>query len=351
MLYRSEYTHGGDNFTSEITLDFSVNTNPFGTPESVMNAIREAVRHADRYPDPFCREAVRAISDREAVPNDHILLGNGAAELIYSFCFAVKPGSMLEIAPTFTEYAAAVKTSGGRTERYLTRYENSFTIGPDILDAIGRSDAEAVFICNPNNPTGRLIDPVLLREILSCCFSRNIRLVLDECFIEFTGYTSGMNSLLDTYPNLTILKAFTKNYSLAGVRIGYCLSGDKCLLQRMSETVQPWNISVIAQAAAIAAAKEEDFTAKTADLIKHEREWLKAHLEALGFWVCPSDANFLLFQGPPDLDSELRKNKIAIRNCSDFSGLGPGWYRTAVRQHDDNEALIKAIEAVVGKEG
>ncbi len=350
MLYQSEYTHGGDIYSEDILLDFSVNTNPFGPPANVLNAIQEAISQTDRYPDPFCRRAVKAISTYEGVPSENILLGNGAAELIYSFCTAVKPEYALGIAPTFSEYTAAVIMAGGRSDKYILNQENNFSLDTGFLDVIEKSNADVLFLCNPNNPTGRLIDPTMLRDILQCCYTKNIRLVLDECFMDFTGETSNTNKFLETYPNLTVLKAFTKNYALAGIRVGYCLCSDKDLLQRMSQTVQPWNISVIAQAAAIAALQEKGYLIKTARLIKEERNWLKTELESLGFQVCPSDANFLLFQGPKDLDTALRREKIAVRNCSDFTGLGPGWYRTAVRQHNDNTVLIKTIKAIIGKE-
>ncbi len=350
MLYQSEYTHGGDIYSGEILLDFSVNTNPFGPPEGVRKAICRAASQIDRYPDPYCRKAVEAISEHEGVPRNHILLGNGAAELIYSFCNAVKPKSALEFAPTFSEYSAAVKMAGGRSEKIMLQPENGFSIEPCSLNVIEGTGAEVLFLCNPNNPTGRLIDPVLLREILQHCYTKNIRLVLDECFMDLTGYTSDMNSLLETYPNLIILKALTKNYALAGIRLGYCLSADKDLLLEMSRTVQPWNVSVVAQAAAIAALQEKDYLRKTTELINYERIWLKTSLESFGFWVCPSDANFLLFQAPAGLDTALRKEKIAIRNCPDFIGLGPGWYRTAVRQHSDNLTLINTIGTIIGKD-
>ena len=350
MLYQTKYTHGGDIYSENIILDFSVNTNPFGPPESVLKAIQEAVSQADRYPDPFCRKAVKEISNHEGIPLENILLGNGAAELIYSFCAALKPVSALEIAPAFSEYEAAVTIAGGRTDKYILKQENGFSLDTDFLNTIAMSNADVLFLCNPNNPTGQLTDPSLLRDILQYCYTKNIRLVLDECFIDFTDSNSDLNSLIGAYPNLIILKAFTKNYALAGIRVGYCLCSDKDLLHRMSQTVQPWNVSVIAQAAAIAALQEKDYLRKSVSLIKDERIWLKNEMESLGFWVCPSDANFLLFQGPAELDTALRREKIAIRNCSDFTGLGPGWYRTSVRRHEDNEILIKTIGKIIRKE-
>lgn len=350
MLYQSNYTHGGDIYTDGVQLDFSVNTNPFRPPESVIQAMMEAVAFSDRYPDPYCREAVKAVSCYEGVPQNYILLGNGAAELIYSFAAAVKPGCILEASPTFTEYSRAVEVTGGEVVRYPLAKNNGFALQADILDFINKSEVEVLFLCNPNNPTGRLIDPDLLHDILERCQSRNIRLVLDECFMDFTGKHSGMNAFLETYPNLIILKALTKNYALAGIRIGYCLCADNSLLHMMSRAVQPWNVSVIAQAAIKAALKERKYIIESRETIRNEREWLMLQLKSISLWVCPSDANYILFQGPIGLDIELKKKGIMIRNCSDFAGLDQGWYRIAVRQHPDNAVLINTLRTILGKE-
>ena len=118
----------------------------------------------------------------------------------------------------------------------------------------------------------------------------------------------------------------------------------------MAQEVQPWNVSSLAQAAGIAALKEETFLQKTKELIQTERPWLKNRLESFGFRVCPSEVNYLLFRGPTDLHRKLKEKGIAIRNCDNYPGLCSGWYRVAVRRHEENEALIAAIGSIV-KEG
>ena len=167
-------------------------------------------------------------------------------------------------------------------------------------------------------------------------------MLLDECFLDFTDAASAKD-LLEAYPNLLILKAFTKNYALAGVRAGYCLTADRQLLEKMSACSQPWNVSVPAQAAALAALREPDWPAKARPLIEAQRDVLAAGLTALGLTVCPSQANYLLFRGPVGLDAALLRQKIAIRSCANYPGLGEGWYRTAVRLPEENEALLDAL--------
>lgn len=351
MLYQTVNPHGGDLYSRPIQLDFSANTNPFGTPKSVRRAVIESVDLLNQYPDPYCRELVAALAEFERVPQEFILCGCGAAELIFSFCAAVKPKKALELAPTFSEYSSALEAVGCEVVRYSLNKENGFALTERFLAFLRSSNCDVLFLCNPNNPTGRIIEPALLDKIAQICHERGIRLFLDECFLDLSdqGRDLSLKNKLREYPDLFILKAFTKSYGMAGVRLGYCLSSDFMLLAEMSRVVQPWNVSSLAQAAGIAALKEKEFLALTRKTIFAEREWMRLQLEALGFYVCPSSANYLLFFGGKNLDTELRKQGIAIRNCSNYHGLSEGWYRTAVRLHEQNERLISAVRGICGK--
>lgn len=344
MYYLKENPHGGNIDSDKPILDFSANTNPLGTPPAVLVATRSALEQVDRYPDPYCRALVRAIAAYEGVPEAYILCGNGAAELIYAYCAAVKPARAAETAPTFSEYSAALALHGRAVARYVLRKETAFTLDGGFLNFLQAERPEALFLCNPNNPTGRLFSPAPLGEIFDFCKQNNIRLFVDECFLELSDGAESLKGRLAEYPGLFLLKAFTKTYGMAGLRLGYGLSADAALLKRMSEAAPPWNVSNVAQAAGIAALKERGFLKKARELMQSERPRLKAALEALGLWVCPSEAIFLLFQGPEGLHAALRERGIAIRGCANFPGLGPGWYRAAVRTREENERLIAAME-------
>ena len=350
MLYQTANPHGGDIYAGNIRLDFSANTNPYGTPQEVLDAMGAALCQVDHYPDPYCRKLVDAISAFEDVPKDWILCGNGAAELIYSYCQALRPRKALELAPTFSEYALALERVGCQVERYSLLRENHFTLDEGFLAMLEKSRPDVVFLCNPNNPTGQVLGLSMLERILSICDRWGIHLFVDECFLDLTEDGISLKGHLETHPNLFILKAFTKSYGMAGVRLGYGLCAERELMAEMARTVQPWNVSTLAQAAGVAALKQRAFLEKTRALIRLERQWLKANLEDLGFWVCPSRANSLLFYGRADLHRLLKNRGIAIRSCGNYHGLGPGWYRIAVRQHGENEELIHEIRTVLGKE-
>ena len=232
---------------------------------------------------------------------------------------------------------------GCRVERYFLHQAQNFDLDERFLSFLEEKKPEVVFLCTPNNPTGRLLPLPLLEQILQYCAAQGARLFLDECFLDLTEDGVSAKSLLAAHPELLILKAFTKSYGMAGIRLGYCLCADSALLRRMAAASQPWNVSSLAQSAGVAALAEQDFLQRTLALVRKERRWLTDNLMALGFWVCPSQANYLLFRGPRGLREGLLRRGIAIRGCGNYSGLGDGWYRIAVRPHEENEALIAAI--------
>ena len=345
MLYQTPNPHGGDLYSHPVKLDFSVNTNPLGTPSAVEEAVRESAGTLCQYPDPCCRELVSALASHEGVPEDFILCGSGAAELIYAYCRAIGAKTALVTAPTFSEYAAALEAEGCWVLSHPFREADHFGLTGAFLWTLEDTPAEAVFLCNPNNPTGRLIRGDLLEEICRLCRDRGIRLFVDECFLDLSdgGRDTSLAGRLAEFPELFLLKAFTKTYGMAGLRLGYCLSGDRTLLAKMSRGVQPWNVSLPAQLAGKAALQEEDFLRRSRKLICEERPWLADELEKSGFQVCPSQANYLLLKSERELFGPLLERGVLIRDCSNYAGLGPGWYRIAVKTHDENQRLIAAL--------
>lgn len=348
MLYQTKNPHGGDIYQGEIRLDYSANTNPYGTPPGVIEAVSAALAQIHHYPDPYCRELTAAIAAHEAVPEEYILCGNGAAELIYSWCRAVSPRCAAELAPTFAEYSLGLGLTDARVTRFYLRQEDDFLPDARLASFLEGTRPDALILCNPNNPTGQLMSQTLLLQILELCRKHNIRVLLDECFMDLTGQAQSMVKYLSSFPNLLILKAFTKSYGMAGIRLGYCMSADSALLSQMAQSVQPWNVSTLAQKAGVAALKEKAFLENTVQTVKAQRDWLSRQLRECGFRVCPGSANYILFRGPEGLDTALRQRGIAIRSCDNYHGLGAGWYRIAVRLPRENAELMEAIRQEIG---
>lgn len=348
-----QLVHGGDwmGYREQFgrdSLDFSANVSPLGLPEGVAAAIMAALPAADRYPDPLCRTLRAALAEGEGLPAAEILCGNGAADLIFRLVMALKPRRALVLAPTFAEYASALELVNCTVERFFLREENDFALTKDFLEAL-HPGLDLVFLCQPNNPTGQLADPVLVRKIAEKCASCGAILAVDECFLDFLPDCENWTAkpLLETMPNVLILKAFTKLYGMAGVRLGYCLCSNTNLLHRMQTVGQPWAVSGLAQAAGVAALKEHVYVEKVRTLIQTERPKLVAGLRALGLRVIEGKANYLLLQAPETLGEALRRKGVVLRSCANYPGLDGTWYRTAVRTAPENEQLLNTLKEVL----
>ena len=346
-------THGGDwagywAQRGSMPLDFSANISPLGLPAGVREAVIASLDTAQRYPDPLCRALRDAIGESEGVEPAWVLCGSGAADLIYRAVLAKRPKRALVTAPTFAEYEAALDLVGCKTERFVLREKDNFDLTAGILEAIG-PDTDMVFLCQPNNPTGRSIPRRLLLAVLDRCRQVDALLVMDECFCDFLlrAADASLKGALNGCANLLILKAFTKLYAMAGLRLGYCLCGDGELLARMRAAGQPWAVSGPAQAAGIAALKETDYAHCVLANTAKERIRLARGLADLGLRVVPGEANYLLFYSNTPLLGPLRERGILIRDCSNYHGLGPGWYRVAVRKRGDNLLLMDALKKIL----
>ena len=348
-----ELVHGGDwagyraRFGHD-ALDFSANVSPLGLPQGVADAIVAALPTADRYPDPLCRELRTALSRAEQLPEPWILCGNGAADLIYRLVWALKPRRALLPAPTFAEYAAALESVGCEVKRETLHEADDFAVTEAFVQAVNQS-IDLVFLCQPNNPTGQVTPLVMVQKLLRRCADCGAVLVVDECFLDFLAARDALTAktVLRDAPNLIILKAFTKLYAMAGVRLGYALCSDTALLDKMRAAGQPWAVSGLAQAAGLAALEETAYADSVRTLIADQRPRLAAGLRALGLRVVDGQANYLLFRAPADFGAKLRRHGAVVRGCGNYPGLDETWYRTAVRTQKENEQLLKIMREVL----
>lgn len=342
------YTHGGDIWThGPGLLDFSANLHPLGMPSTVAEAARSAVAQSARYPDALCRDLRRAIAVRDGVSPEQIICGAGAADLIFRLCLTLRPRRALVTAPTFSEYEQALRLSGCQVSHFYLRPEQNFDLDYTILDAI-RPDVDILFLCTPNNPTGCCISPALLEAVVRRCGETGTRLVLDECFLELTD-SQPATPLLGQNPHLFLLRAFTKTYAIAGLRLGYGLSADGELLERLYAAGQPWAVSSVAQAAGIAACGHTDWPEKGRAVLRVERPRLLAALRSLGLTVFEGEANFLLFRAPgvTDLKEQLLTKNLLIRSCANYQGLGPDYYRVCIKTGPENDILLENVREVL----
>lgn len=352
------YTHGADIYTTAIELDinenaiidFSSNINPYGLAEGVKNSIVESLEYADRYPDFNCRALSEAISEYENVQKDNIFCSNGSIEAIFRIVNFLKPKNALIIAPTFSEYEHALEAIGCKINYYYLKEENDFVLDEDIIDYIDQ-ETNIVFICNPNNPTAQLTEKKVIEKILSHCEKMDTNVVIDECFMDFVSDKQeySAKNLLGIYNNLIILKAFTKIFAMAGIRLGYCMSSNIKIMDGIREIGPTWNVSTVAQAAGIAAVQETEYLNESLQFIEEQRGYIAERLDMMDLKVYPSSTNYIFFKCKQDIDlkHELLQYGILIRDCSDYEGLGAGYYRIAVKRDEDNKLLIRALKNIL----
>lgn len=348
-------THGGDIYSNrnipenKKLIDFSANINPLGMPPSVKRAIIDNIDAYTNYPDPLCRELINEISKAESIPNEFIVCGNGAADLIYRIVSVVKPKVTLLLAPTFSEYQKAVEAVNSIIKYHYLNENKRFVLDESILDKLS-PDVDLVFLCNPNNPTGVPIEKKLLLAIVEKCKLNNAILVVDECFIDFLENSQEYSIIqqIKDYNNVIVLKAFTKVYAMAGIRLGYCICSNSEIGDSVYNQGQPWSVSVAAQKCGIAALNETEFVNQTKIIIKQNREYLIHNLKLLGLNVYNSKANYILFKSEnKNIQSELEKNGILIRSCANYKGLKDTFFRIAVKLKEDNEYLIKCLASIL----
>ena len=347
--------HGGDwaGFTEEYgaaPLDFSANVSPLGLPEGVRAAAVRALDRAALYPDGACRALRRRLSDHHGLPAENIVCGNGAADLIWRLCRLLRPKRALVTAPGFGEYERALESVGCLTERFTLFEAEDFHMDAGAFARAVTPGTGLVFLCNPNNPTGLLLSKEELTRISDACRAAGAVLVLDECFMDFVAEPAActMVGALSDRPELIVLRAFTKTYAMAGLRLGYALCADAALADGLRRGDQPWPVSLIAQEAGIAALRESAYVNELRALVTAEREKLRRELTALGLRVINGEANYLLFYTEDaKLCKKLCGRGVLLRDCGRMPGLREGWVRTAVRTPEENAALLAALKEVL----
>ncbi len=344
--------HGGDIYSKshiENLLDLSANINPLKMPVKVKEAIINNIESYEAYPDPLCRELKHELSKYHKISEESIVCGNGAADVIFRLILALKPKKALILAPTFAEYEEALKLSNAEIIYYDLKEELSFQVKDDILDLI-TEDLDIVFLCNPNNPTGIPLEKEKVLKLAAKCMDMSVNVIIDECFSDFLEEEEKYSVVpcLQDYKNIFILKAFTKMYAMAGIRLGYGISFNKELIQKVSGIGQPWSVSTVAQKAGVQALKEIEFVNKTKFIIKENRQYLIKEIRTLGFKVYDSKVNYVLFKSSvKDLKLKLEKYGILIRSCSNYKNLDDSFYRIAVKSKEDCERFINSLKEII----
>ncbi|GBE33512.1 threonine-phosphate decarboxylase [bacterium BMS3Bbin06] len=343
--------HGGNiyRFSEETgiplreVIDFSASINPLGSPCSVLDEIKDKSAFLHNYPDPEARELRRGISEYYGIAPEQIVCGNGCTELIYMTVRSLKPERILIPAPSFSEYERASNTlSGTAVKRYTANEERGYRI--DVGSFIhSMEDCDLSFLCNPNNPTGKVIPRERMIDIIEAAEALRCYLVVDESFMDFCPDQTVMD-LVSEYAYLIVLRSMTKFYALPGLRIGYGLF-PVGLLPAVLKNKEPWTVNSLAIAAGVAALKDEDYRRETLRVVKEEKNYMEMKFKQTGIGYFESDVNYYLvkMERSVEIMQYMARKGILLRNCLNFLPLNESFLRIAVKKREDNERFFTEL--------
>ncbi len=332
-------------------VDFSSNINPLGPSPAGLRAAKRALEKIHRYPDPEIIELRKTIARYFGIKPGQVMCGNGSNELIHLIPRVFKPRRVLIPSPTFTEYAAAVQQAGAEAVPMLLKEREGFRVDP-LEMAFALKGVDMAFLCNPNNPTGLVVQKSDMIEIAAYAVENGVRLVIDEAFMDFIESESMIKEAVQS-SHVICLRTLTLFFGMPGLRIGYALS-DEETISTLRAGQEPWTVSIPAEQAGIAALNDWHYIKKTRRLIEKQRSWLLEELRLLpGLEPFLSSTNFIFAKiMSPDaslLVQKLGRLGLLVRDCSDFTGLNAHYIRIAVRDGSENKRLLKTLRELLGK--
>ena len=354
-----KFEHGGNIYAEGPTdgrwLDFSANINPLGLPSEVREVIVQNIEGVVHYPDPAARELKAALADHYGLPQEQLILGNGAAELFYLLLHMVRPKRVGLPVPSFSDYQRAAEAVGAEVVFLPLRAAEAFQVDVDRLKReLGHVDC--IFLGNPNNPTGKLLTREQLADYLPFLEERGIWTVVDESFLDFLPAEDdySVRDLVRMYRHLLVVRSLTKFYAMPGLRIGFA-SGHEALVRRLERGKDVWNVNSLAQAAGVAALGLKEYHSRSRKFVQQEKDWLYARLSEIGgLNPLQPTVNFILTDvartglTSDELTVRMRSQGVLVRNCANYAGLeGQQYIRLAVRTREENEQMLKALEAII----
>ena len=351
-------------------VDFSANINPLGPSQRGLDALNSQLRYISHYPDATNDDVLNAIADTYGMDKHQIIVGNGAAELLYAICRLPGYTGAFVPAPGFSEYKEALEASKipVRDIFYRPREDDNglpyFEVPYLALETFaaelkGQDGRIIVFLGNPNNPDGTLLDKDHIRTVASMLKDANSLLVIDESFIDFVGNDPlqdnehSIRSLVNEFDNIIVVHSFTKFYAVPGLRIGAAFTNET-LITQLQQYIPSWSVNTLAQAYTKAALNDVDYIKRTKQELNEERAFMYNALDAIeGITVYPPSANFILFQVNQEgitanyINEELKKYNMIVRNCDSYVGLTNHWVRIAIKDHDTNIKLVDKLTDIL----
>lgn len=328
-------------------IDFSVNVNPYGMPKSIEQQWPQLLTFVQDYPDPQSSRLKEQLAKKESIDEEQILIGNGAAELIFLLANVFREQPILIVDPTFSEYRTACLAHGCHIESIVLQAENDWQL--TIEDVERHLDGKsALFICHPNNPTGVRYEKETLLAIIEAAYARNVVVIIDEAFYDFCLEPFTLVPYVKTYPNLVVLRSFTKMFAIAGIRLGW-LASHPTLVSEMAKLKPHWSVNALAEQIGLLCLNEDAFVEQTALKIATERKRMTNALDELGFVVSKSDTNFYVLRERTHATMQpllyfLMNEGITARHTENFIGMNGQFLRFAIRTEAENDRLLTALK-------
>ena len=351
-------------------IDFSANINPLGPSQRGLSALEAQLRYISHYPDATNDDVLNTIADTYGMNKNQIVVGNGAAELLYAICRLPGYTGAFVPAPGFSEYKEALEASQipVRDIYYLLREDDNgkpyFEVPYLALETFsaelkGQDGRIIVFLGNPNNPDGTLLDKNHIRTLASMLKDANSLLVIDESFIDFVGNDTlqdnkySMRSLVNEFDNIIVVHSFTKFYAVPGLRIGAVFSNPQ-IIDQLNTFIPTWSVNTLAQAYTQSALNDVEYVKRTKQVLHEEQHYMYNALDAIaGITIYPPSANFILFHIEQEgvtadsINEALKKHNMIVRNCDSYMGLNSQWVRVAIKDHDNNVRLVDTLTDIL----
>lgn len=351
--------HGGQAWRLSGVEDYSQNLNPLGPPPELLEEIQKALPGIGHYPDDDSARAKEAVSSYFNLRTENVQMGSGSSEIIRNFpnTFCSPGDRVLMCRPTFAEYAQQCRLAGVAVD-YLDLVESEdFRVNFGRLSrTLQEHTYKAVYLCNPNNPTGRLEPRDKILSFVRECADRNVLVFLDETLLDLVANADSIScaSFVNQYPNLVVAGSLTKSFAIPGLRIGYGLAAPE-LIAEMEKVRLPWNLGQLEQhLAAYLVGYRMDYVVEAAKILEKENKVMQSELDDIGFPVGHVSDSFFYFTSTArlritgaDLQRLMLKEGIMIRDCSSFGPQFERYIRFCVKDRDRNNAFVAAAEKVL----
>lgn len=332
-------------------LDYSSNINPLGVPESFKKAIIESFDILEKYPDPDYVELRENIGRYNKVDVKNIIAGNGATEILFLYMKAMKPKKTLIISPSFAEYKRALESVGSEIIHYPLLEENNYNL--DIENFLKEvPPCDLVVICNPNNPTGSFISLENIKKINDALSEKEIKLFIDEAFIEFIRGWEDMTSILLEDKNIFVMRALTKFFAVPGVRLGYGITYDEEIMKKMEKYKEPWSVNSFADIAGKIMLWDKEYIEATENWIEEEKKWFyEESCKIENIKTFKTNVNFILVKllkkNSSVVRDEMINKGVVVRDASNFMFLNEQYIRLAIKNRDNNIKVLQALKEVM----